>query len=35
MDVLVLAVVAPFDDAAQQRSPAGFDGLHQAKLMQG
>ena len=25
----VLAVVAPFDDIAQFRSPAGLDGLHQ------
>jgi hypothetical protein len=30
-----LAVVAPFDDAAQPRRTAGFDGLHQAVLMQG
>src|ERR1017187_1292256 len=31
----VLAVVAPFDSTAQRRRPAGFDGLHQAMLMQG
>ena len=31
----VLAVVAPFDGAAQHRCPAGLDGLHQAMLMQG
>ena len=30
-----LAVVAPFDGAAQERRTAGFDGLHQAVLMQG
>jgi len=30
-----LAVVAPFDGAAQHRRTAGFDGLHQAVLMQG
>jgi len=30
-----LAVVAPFDDAAQRRRTAGFDGLHQAVLVQG
>ena len=35
VDVRVLAVVAPFDDAAQRRSAAGLDGLHQAVLMQG
>src|ERR1017187_3335233 len=29
----VLAVVAPFDDTAQRRSPAGLDGMHQAVLM--
>jgi hypothetical protein len=34
-NVSELAVVAPFDDAAQQRRTAGFDGLHQAVLMQG
>ena len=33
--VRVLAVVAPFDHTAQQRRAAGFDGLHQAVLMQG
>ena len=33
LDVRVLAVVAPFDDAAQRRRAAGFDGLHQAVLM--
>jgi len=33
--VRVLAVVAPFDTTAQHRRPAGFDGLHQAMLMQG
>src|ERR1017187_1560641 len=31
----VLAVVAPFDSPAHRRGPAGFDGLHQAMLMQG
>ena len=30
-----LAVVAPFDGAAQQRRTAGLDGLHQTVLMQG
>ena len=35
LDVGVLAVVAPFDAAAQHRRTAGFDGLHQAVLMQG
>ena len=30
-----LALVAPFDDAAQQRSAAGFDGLHDSVVMQG
>jgi len=34
-NVSELAVVAHFDDAAQQRRTAGFDGLHQAVLMQG
>src|ERR1039457_3146195 len=34
-DVRVLAVVAPFDDAAHGRSTAGFDGLHQAMLIEG
>ena len=29
----VLAVVAPFDDTAQLRSPAGLDGMHQAVLI--
>ena len=33
--VRVLAMVAPFDGTAQQRRPAGLDGLHQAMLMQG
>jgi hypothetical protein len=33
--VRVLAVVAPFDDAAHGRSTAGFDGLHQAMLIEG
>src|ERR1035441_4467762 len=33
-DVRVLAVVAPFDDAAHGRSTAGFDGLHQALLIE-
>jgi len=32
--VRVVAVVAPFDNAAQHRSAAGLDGLHQAMLMQ-
>src|SRR5438552_8286179 len=32
--VRVVAVVAPFDNAAQRRSAAGLDGLHQAMLMQ-
>jgi hypothetical protein len=31
----VLAVVAPFDDAAQFGGPAGFDGMHQALLIRG
>ena len=31
----VLAVVAPFDDTAHGRSPAGFDSLHDAVVMQG
>ena len=35
LNVSVLAVVAPFDAAAQHRCTAGFDGLHQAVLMQG
>jgi hypothetical protein len=35
LNVGVLAVVAPFDAAAQHRRTAGFDGLHQAVLMQG
>jgi len=30
-----LAVVAPFFHATQGRGPAGFDGLHQAVLMEG
>ncbi len=30
----VLAVVAPLEGAAQGRSAAGFDGLHQAVLVQ-
>ena len=34
-DVGVLAVVAPFDHAAQHLRAAGFDGLHQAMLIQG
>ena len=34
-NVSELAVVAHFDDAAQPRRTAGFDGLHQAVLMQG
>src|SRR4051812_2541296 len=34
VSVLVLAVVAPFFDMAQLRSPAGFDGMHQAVLIQ-
>src|SRR5947208_7611001 len=34
-DVRELAVVAPFDDAAQSRRAAGLDGLHQTMLMQG
>jgi hypothetical protein len=29
----VLAVVAPFDDTTQCRSPAGLDGMHQAVLI--
>jgi len=29
----VLAAVAPFDDTAQLRGPAGFDGMHQALLI--
>src|SRR4051794_12325545 len=33
-NVCVLAVVAPFDHAAQHPRPAGLDGLHQAMLMQ-
>src|SRR5271157_21142 len=33
-NVSELAVVAPFDGAAQQGRTAGFDGLHQAVLMQ-
>lgn len=35
MGMRVLAVVAPFDHTTQGRSPAGFDGLHQAMLGQG
>jgi len=31
----VLAVVTPFDDTAQLRGPASFDGLHQALLIRG
>ena len=31
----VLAVVAPFDDTAQFRSSAGFDGMHQTLLIRG
>jgi hypothetical protein len=34
-DVRVLALVAPFDHTAQQRSAAGFDSLHDAVVMQG
>ena len=34
-NVSELAVVAPFDGAAQGGSPTGFDGLHEAVLMQG
>src|ERR1035437_335210 len=33
--VRVLALVAPFDHTAQQGSAAGFDGLHDAVVMQG
>ena len=35
VSVGVLAVVAPFFNVAQLRSPAGLDGLHQAVLIQG
>src|ERR1035438_5188901 len=31
----ILAVVAPFFDTTQSRSPAGLDGVHQAVLMPG
>ena len=34
LNVGVLAVVAPFDAAAQHGRTAGFDGLHQTVLMQ-
>jgi hypothetical protein len=33
--VSVLTLVAPFDDTAQQRSAAGFDGPHGSVVMQG
>ena len=33
-DVHVLALVAPFDHTTQQRRTAGFDGLHDAAVMQ-
>ena len=33
--MFVLAVVAPFEDTPQFRSPAGLDGVHQTVLMPG
>jgi hypothetical protein len=35
VNMFVVAVVALFDDTAQQGCPAGFDGLHETMLMQG
>jgi hypothetical protein len=35
LNVSVLAVTAPFEDTAQLGSAAGFDGLHQTKLLPG